>query len=70
MAFADQFWVELFSEYLREGDPGKFESGSRSILQAADMHSARSLRQRCLDFILRHFDSVSKTSDSRIFIEK
>merc|ERR1740138_1819959 len=33
-----------------------------SILQAADMHNARSLRQRCLDFILRHFDSVSKTN--------
>lgn len=32
-----------------------------SLLQAAHMHAAGGLRQSCMDFILRHFDEVSKT---------
>jgi len=32
-----------------------------TILQAANLHSAMGLRQSCMDFILNHFDCVSKT---------
>ena len=32
-----------------------------TILQAANLHSAMGLRQCCMDFILNHFDCVSKT---------
>jgi len=33
-----------------------------SILMAANLHQASSLRTSCLDFILRNFDAVSKTT--------
>jgi hypothetical protein len=32
------------------------------ILLAAEMHHARHLRERCLNFIINNFDDVSKTS--------
>jgi len=32
-----------------------------TVLVAANLHNAFSLRQSCLDFILLHFDTVSKT---------
>jgi hypothetical protein len=34
-----------------------------TILQAANLHIAHSLRQSCMDFILRNFDAVSKTPE-------
>ena len=33
-----------------------------ALLHTADMHNARGLRERCLRYVLRHFDEVSKTS--------
>merc|ERR1719506_1972107 len=60
---ADQFGVERLKKMCEKAILQSITvESAASILQAADMHSARSLRQRCLDFILRHFDSVSKTS--------
>ena len=32
-----------------------------SIFHAADLHHARSLREKCLNFILANFDAVTKT---------
>ena len=33
-----------------------------SILLAADMHNLLSMREKCLTFVLRHFDAVTKTT--------
>ena len=33
-----------------------------SILYAADLHHANSLRERCINFVLANFDAVTKTS--------
>jgi len=60
---ADQFGVERLKKMCEKTILLSITvESAASILQAADMHNARSLRQRCLDFILRHFDSVSKTN--------
>ncbi len=32
------------------------------ILFAADQHNAENLRERCMEYILQHFDDVSQTS--------
>merc|ERR1719375_2362577 len=60
---ADQFGVERLKKMCEKTILQSISvENAAHILVAADMHHARSLRQRCLDFILRHFDSVSKTS--------
>ena len=64
---ADQFGVERLKRLCEQKIVfGVSVENAASILQAADVHNAAGLRSRCVDFILRHFDAVSK---SRAFEE-
>uniref|UniRef100_A0A0G4HCC5 BTB domain-containing protein n=1 Tax=Chromera velia CCMP2878 TaxID=1169474 RepID=A0A0G4HCC5_9ALVE len=59
---ADQFGIDRLkvlceSRILKSIDV----ENAASILQAADQHNAVGLRSRCLDFLLRNFDQVSRT---------
>merc|ERR1712217_469532 len=59
---ADQFGVERLKRLCEKKILLSINVDSvATILQAANMHIAHGLRQSCMDFILRHFDTVSKT---------
>ena len=60
---ADQFGVDRLKRLCeQEIVCGISVENAAAILQAADVHNAVALRGRCLDFILRHFDAVSKSA--------
>mmetsp|Transcript_88030 Transcript_88030/g.247419 ORF Transcript_88030/g.247419 Transcript_88030/m.247419 type:complete len:510 (+) Transcript_88030:40-1569(+) len=60
---ADQFGVERLKRLCEKKILTSINIDSAAtILQAANMHIAHSLRQNCMDFILRNFDAVSKTA--------
>mmetsp|Transcript_56873 Transcript_56873/g.133639 ORF Transcript_56873/g.133639 Transcript_56873/m.133639 type:complete len:509 (+) Transcript_56873:273-1799(+) len=60
---ADQFGVERLKRLCEKKILISISiDNAATILQAANMHIADGLRQSCLDFILRHFDAVSKTA--------
>jgi hypothetical protein len=59
---ADQFGVDRLKRLCEQKIVfGVSVENAASILQAADVHNAAGLRSRCVDFILRHFDAVSKS---------
>ncbi|CEM13230.1 unnamed protein product [Vitrella brassicaformis CCMP3155] len=59
---ADQFGVERLKKLCERKILTSIDiDNAATILQAADLHTAVSLRQSCFDFILRNFDAVSKT---------
>jgi len=59
---ADQFGVERLKRLCERKILQSINvESAATILQAANMHVAHSLRQSCMDFILRNFDAVSKT---------
>jgi hypothetical protein len=63
---ADQFGVERLKRLCEKRILVSINVDSAAtILQAANMHVAHSLRQSCMDFILRNFDAVSKTQALR-----
>eukprot|EP00397_Hematodinium_sp_SG-2012_P039098 GEMP01042634.1.p1 GENE.GEMP01042634.1~~GEMP01042634.1.p1 ORF type:complete len:502 (+),score=78.77 GEMP01042634.1:151-1656(+) len=60
---ADQFGVERLKKLCEKKILVSINiENASTILQAANLHHATGLRQSCLDFILRNFDVVSKTS--------
>eukprot|EP00392_Amoebophrya_sp_AT5.2_P008007 g8026.t1 len=60
---ADQFGVERLKRLCEKKILVSINTeNAATILQAANMHHAFSLRQSCMDFILTHFDTVSKTT--------
>jgi len=60
---ADQFGVERLKRLCEKKILISINiDNAATILQAANMHIADGLRQSCMDFILRHFDAVSKTA--------
>lgn len=60
---ADQFGVERLKRLCENKMLVSINIDSAAtILQAANIHIAHGLRQNCMDFILRHFDAVSKTA--------
>eukprot|EP00928_Gymnodinium_smaydae_P008896 TRINITY_DN1327_c0_g2_i2.p1 TRINITY_DN1327_c0_g2~~TRINITY_DN1327_c0_g2_i2.p1 ORF type:complete len:504 (-),score=110.69 TRINITY_DN1327_c0_g2_i2:52-1563(-) len=59
---ADQFGVERLKKLCEQKILASINvDTAATVLQTANLHSASGLRQHCLDFILRHFDAVSKT---------
>ena len=64
---ADQFGVERLKRLCEQLIVQAISiDNAADILQAADTHSALGLRGRCLEFMLRHFDAVSKSSGFEI----
>ncbi|CAD7939083.1 unnamed protein product [Amoebophrya sp. A120] len=60
---ADQFGVERLKKLCEKKILVSINTeNAATILQAANLHHALGLRQSCMDFILTHFDTVSKTS--------
>ena len=60
---ADQFGVERLKRICEQQIVHAINvDNAAEILQAADLHNAAGLRGRCLDFMLRHFDAVSKST--------
>lgn len=59
---ADQFGVERLKKICEKNILGSINVDSvAAILQRADEHKSYSLRQSCMEFILRNFDAVTKT---------
>lgn len=59
---ADQFGVERLKKLCEKNILVSINTeNAATILQAANLHHAHGLRQSCMDFILTHFDTVSKT---------
>merc|ERR1719197_1557416 len=57
---ADQFGVDRLKKLCEKKILVSINTENvATILQAANMHHALSLRQSCMDFILTHFDTVS-----------
>ncbi|CAD7975498.1 unnamed protein product [Amoebophrya sp. A25] len=67
---ADQFGVERLKKLcekkilvsINTENAATISAPIANFLQAANMHHALGLRQSCMEFILTHFDTVSKTS--------
>jgi len=61
-AAADLFGIERLTKLCEKRILAVINVDSAAtILQAANKHSAHGLRQSCMNFILNHFDAVSKT---------
>ena len=59
---ADQYGVERLKKICENCMLASLNvDNAASIFHAADLHHAISLRDRCLNFILQHFDAVTKT---------
>jgi hypothetical protein len=60
---ADQFGVDRLKKICESRMLASINvENASSILFAADLHNAKSLRERCINFILAHFDAVTKTA--------
>merc|ERR1719482_1537150 len=60
---ADQFGVERLKRLCERKILGAISiDNAAAILQAASRHHAYGLKQSCMNFLLRHFDEVSKTT--------
>ncbi|KAF4705217.1 meprin and TRAF y domain-containing protein MATH domain-containing protein [Perkinsus olseni] len=60
---ADQFGIDRLKKICEKEILQSINiDNAPTIMQAADMHAASGLRKRCLDFILRNFDAISKTA--------
>ena len=59
---ADQFGVERLKIICEHKMLASITvANAASIFHAADLHTAKSLREKCLSFILSNFEAVSKT---------
>jgi len=59
---ADRFGVERLRKVCEAKMLGSIcVDNAAAIFHAADANNARSLREKCLNFILAHFDAVTKT---------
>ena len=60
---ADQFGVDRLKRVCEQFISQSVNvENAADILLTADLHNATGLRGRCMDFILRHFDAVSKST--------
>lgn len=60
---ADHFGVERLKKLCEKKILVSINTeNAAEILERANMHHAHGLRQSCMDFILTHFDTVSKTA--------
>lgn len=60
---ADQFGVDRLKKICESKMLASITvDNAASVFHAADLHNARSLREKCLTFILSNFDAVTKTA--------